>query len=104
MLITKNGGYDNTEYNIWFGKLLFDKENTRVSIISSTIVQQNQHEICYNYFRLRSGLLCDFCSIDEQVARDIQLIDSIAEKQAQIFSEECKLFPADVQIQAIYPL
>lgn len=45
-----------------------------------------------------------YCSIDEQIAKDIQLIDSIAEKQAQIFSEECKLFPADVQIQSIYPL
>ncbi|XP_020965331.1 AUGMIN subunit 7 isoform X2 [Arachis ipaensis] len=43
-------------------------------------------------------------SVDEQVSKDIQLIDSIAEKQAQIFSEECKLFPADVQIQSIYPL
>ncbi|KAL0308797.1 UNVERIFIED_CONTAM: AUGMIN subunit [Sesamum radiatum] len=43
-------------------------------------------------------------SVDEQVSRDIQLIDAIAEKQAQIFSEECKLFPADVQIQSIYPL
>ncbi|XP_024022256.1 AUGMIN subunit 7 isoform X2 [Morus notabilis] len=43
-------------------------------------------------------------SVDEQVAKDIQLVDSIAEKQAQIFSEECKLFPADVQIQSIYPL
>jgi hypothetical protein len=43
-------------------------------------------------------------SVDEQVAKDIHLIDSIAEKQAQIFSEECKLFPADVQIQSIYPL
>ncbi|KAF5725684.1 hypothetical protein HS088_TW23G00411 [Tripterygium wilfordii] len=43
-------------------------------------------------------------SVDEQVAKDIQLIDSIAEKQAIIFSEECKLFPADVQIQYIYPL
>lgn len=43
-------------------------------------------------------------SVDEQVAKDIQLLDSIAEKQAQIFSEECKLFPADVQIQSIYPL
>ncbi|KAL3565166.1 hypothetical protein D5086_033212, partial [Populus alba] len=42
-------------------------------------------------------------SVDEQVAKDIQLIDSIAEKQALIFSEECKLFPADVQIQSIYP-
>ncbi|KAA8520333.1 hypothetical protein F0562_014589 [Nyssa sinensis] len=43
-------------------------------------------------------------SVDEQVTKDIQLIDSIAERQAQIFSEECKLFPADVQIQSIYPL
>ncbi|PKI57303.1 AUGMIN subunit 7 [Punica granatum] len=43
-------------------------------------------------------------SVDEQAAKDIQLIDAIAEKQAQIFSEECKLFPADVQIQSIYPL
>ncbi|KAJ4825551.1 AUGMIN subunit 7 [Turnera subulata] len=43
-------------------------------------------------------------SVDEQVAKDIQLVDSIAEKQAMIFSEECKLFPADVQIQSIYPL
>ncbi|KAK9288584.1 hypothetical protein L1049_017043 [Liquidambar formosana] len=43
-------------------------------------------------------------SVDEQVTKDIQLIDSIAEKQAQIFFEECKLFPADVQIQSIYPL
>ncbi|KAJ8763154.1 hypothetical protein K2173_025539 [Erythroxylum novogranatense] len=43
-------------------------------------------------------------SIDEQVAKDIQLVDSIAEKQALIFSEDCKLFPADVQIQSIYPL
>ncbi|TYI16484.1 hypothetical protein ES332_A08G258500v1 [Gossypium tomentosum] len=43
-------------------------------------------------------------SVDEQVAKDIQLIDAIAEKQALIFSEECKLFPADVQIQSIYPL
>ncbi|CAI9769638.1 unnamed protein product [Fraxinus pennsylvanica] len=43
-------------------------------------------------------------SVDEQVARDIQLMDAIAEKQAQIFTEECKLFPADVQIQSVYPL
>ncbi|KAI8545639.1 hypothetical protein RHMOL_Rhmol07G0055400 [Rhododendron molle] len=43
-------------------------------------------------------------SVDEQVTRDIQLIDAISERQAQIFSEECKLFPADVQIQSIYPL
>ncbi|EMS49297.1 hypothetical protein TRIUR3_13972 [Triticum urartu] len=43
-------------------------------------------------------------SVDEQLAKDVQLVDSIAEKQAQIFSEECKLFPADVQIQSIYPL
>nr|XP_019704235.1 AUGMIN subunit 7 isoform X2 [Elaeis guineensis] len=43
-------------------------------------------------------------SVDEQLAKDVQLVDSIAEKQAQVFSEECKLFPADVQIQSIYPL
>ncbi|KAF6145999.1 hypothetical protein GIB67_033358 [Kingdonia uniflora] len=43
-------------------------------------------------------------SVDEQVAKDIQLVDAIAEKQSQIFSDECKLFPADVQIQSIYPL
>ncbi|CAN6470430.1 unnamed protein product [Victoria cruziana] len=43
-------------------------------------------------------------SVDEQVAKDVQLLDSIAEKQTQIFSEECKLFPADVQIQSMYSL
>ncbi|KAF8717135.1 hypothetical protein HU200_026251 [Digitaria exilis] len=43
-------------------------------------------------------------SVDEQLAKDVQLVDSIADRQAQIFSEECKLFPADVQIQSIYPL
>ncbi|XP_074273043.1 AUGMIN subunit 7 isoform X2 [Silene latifolia] len=43
-------------------------------------------------------------SVDDQVTKDIQLVDSIAERQAQIFSDECKLFPADVQIQSIYPL
>ncbi|KAJ4810903.1 AUGMIN subunit 7 [Rhynchospora pubera] len=43
-------------------------------------------------------------SVDEQLAKDVQLVDLIAEKQAQIFSEEFKLFPADVQIQSIYPL
>ncbi|URE31995.1 V-type proton ATPase 16 kDa proteolipid [Musa troglodytarum] len=43
-------------------------------------------------------------SVDEQLAKDVQLVDSIAEKQAQIFSEELKLFPADVQIQSVYPL
>jgi len=43
-------------------------------------------------------------SVDEQVAKDIQLLDAIAEKQAQIFSEECKLFPADVQIQSSFPV
>ncbi|XP_073002823.1 AUGMIN subunit 7 [Typha latifolia] len=43
-------------------------------------------------------------SVDEQLAKDVQLVDSIAEKQAQVFSEDCKLFPADVQIQSVYPL
>ncbi|KAL0735663.1 hypothetical protein Bca4012_011873 [Brassica carinata] len=46
----------------------------------------------------------DTIFIDEQVAKDIQLIDAIAERQSLIFSEECKLFPADVQIQSMYPL
>ncbi|CAM6120158.1 unnamed protein product [Calypogeia fissa] len=36
-------------------------------------------------------------SADDQVGKDIQLIDAIAEKQAHVFSDECKLFPADVQ-------
>ena len=66
------------------------------------------HIICYLIslisLILKSGLRSISCSIDEQIAKDIQLIDSIAEKQAQIFSEDCKLFPADVQIQSIYPL
>ncbi|OAY82876.1 AUGMIN subunit 7 [Ananas comosus] len=43
-------------------------------------------------------------SVDEQLSKDVQLVDAIAEKQAQVFSEEFKLFPADVQIQSIYPL
>ncbi|KAG0466450.1 hypothetical protein HPP92_018030 [Vanilla planifolia] len=43
-------------------------------------------------------------SVDEQLAKDTQLLDLIAEKQAQIFSEEFKLFPADVQIQSVSPL
>ncbi|XP_057833701.1 AUGMIN subunit 7 isoform X2 [Cryptomeria japonica] len=43
-------------------------------------------------------------SVDEQAAKDIQLLDAIAEKQAQVFSEECKLFPADVQIQSSFPV
>ena len=45
-----------------------------------------------------------FFSVDEQVAKDIQLLDAIAEKQAQVFFEECKLFPADVQIQSSFPV
>jgi hypothetical protein len=32
------------------------------------------------------------------VAKDILLVDAIAEKQTQVFSDECKLFPADVPI------
>ncbi|KAH6763708.1 hypothetical protein C2S51_014957 [Perilla frutescens var. frutescens] len=39
----------------------------------------------------------------QQVSKDIKLIDAMAEKLDQIISEECKLFPADVQIH-IYPL
>ena len=37
-------------------------------------------------------------SVDDQVAKDILLVDAIAEKQTQVFSDECKLFPADVPI------
>lgn len=65
-----------------------------ILVIFLFLLFNNVPDICFIYF----------CSIDEQVAKDIQLIDSIAEKQALIFSEECKLFPADVQIQSIYPL
>ena len=42
-------------------------------------------------------------SVDEQSAKDVHIVGSIAEKQAQIFTEECKPFPEDVQIQSIYP-
>jgi hypothetical protein len=44
------------------------------------------------------------CSVDDQVAKDIVLVDAIAEKQAQVFSDECKLFPADVQIMSNSPV
>ncbi|XP_078440630.1 nuclear matrix protein [Wolffia australiana] len=43
-------------------------------------------------------------SIDQQLAKDVQLLDSIAERQVQILSDECKLFPADVQIQSPLPI
>ncbi|CAK9864332.1 unnamed protein product [Sphagnum jensenii] len=43
-------------------------------------------------------------SVDDQVAKDIVLVDAIAEKQAQVFSDECKLFPADVQIMSNSPV
>ncbi|KAG6554794.1 hypothetical protein Mapa_003814 [Marchantia paleacea] len=39
-------------------------------------------------------------SVDDQVSKDIQLVDAIAEKQALVFSDECKLFPGDVQSQS----
>jgi hypothetical protein len=47
-----------------------------------------QLQIPFSYQNLQAICLFDFCSSDEQVAKVIQLIDSIAEKQAQIFSEE----------------
>ena len=59
-------------------------------------------QLLRNYFNFQIYLV--YCSVDEQLAKDVQLVDLIAEKQAQIFSEEFKLFPADVQIQSIYPL
>ena len=46
--------------------------------------------------KLPDKLLPD--SVDEQLEKDVQLVDFIAEKQAQFFSEECKLFPVAVQI------
>jgi hypothetical protein len=44
------------------------------------------------------------CSVDDQVAKDILLVDALAERQAQIFSDECRLFPADVQVQSSFPV
>ncbi|KAK1263930.1 hypothetical protein QJS04_geneDACA009548 [Acorus gramineus] len=73
-----------------------DNPEWRFSLLQLIIVQ--------NFLVFLYSKLWIVFSVDDQVAKDIQLIDSIAEKQAQIFSEECKLFPADVQIQAIYPL
>lgn len=79
-------------------------------ILSGGSYHFSTYMICFHFTRYLSNLYLgsDIAlspgSVDEQVAKDIQLIDSIAEKQAQIFSEECKLFPADVQIQSIYPL
>lgn len=43
-------------------------------------------------------------SVDDQVAKDILLLDALAERQAQVFSDECRLFPADVQIQSSFPV
>ena len=43
-------------------------------------------------------------SVDEQLVKDVHLVGSIPKKHAQIFTEECKPFPEDVQIQSIYPL
>ena len=72
----------------------------------------NDFSLMMPHFRFVSFLLHNFInlisshffSVDELVAKDIQLLDAIAEKQAQVFSEECKLFPVDVQIQSSFPV
>ncbi|KAF5951253.1 hypothetical protein HYC85_009197 [Camellia sinensis] len=71
-----------------------------VDLVEASIYADNSEWSMY----VLPEILFFFDSVDEQMAKDIQLIDAIAEKQAQIFSEECKLFPADVQIQSVYPL
>lgn len=90
-----------------FGRGKVDVPITKIMNLTFVLHPFSQTAIvfffCFNYF-WHCNFVLHFCSVDEQVAKDIQLIDSIAEKQAQIFSEECKLFPADVQIQSIYPL
>ncbi|KAF7031796.1 hypothetical protein CFC21_043065 [Triticum aestivum] len=86
---------------------------TQIQRVSSFVVLQGRgsYDERVEFLRLIVDLVEASCyadnpewSVDEQLAKDVQLVDSIAEKQAQIFSEECKLFPADVQIQSIYPL
>lgn len=90
---------DNPEWRL---RLLMTRETLE---IMKCLLFLNQIVLVYSLAGSYDFPLCYFrLSIDEQVTKDIQLIDSIAERQAQIFSEECKLFPADVQIQSIYPL
>ncbi|GBG70111.1 hypothetical protein CBR_g5742 [Chara braunii] len=46
-------------------------------------------------------------SVDEQAARDVQLLDALCEKQAVVLSEECNLFPRDTQfnmVQSVPPI
>ncbi|VAH47447.1 unnamed protein product [Triticum turgidum subsp. durum] len=42
-------------------------------------------------------------NLEWRLVENMTVCGSIAEKQAQIFTEECKPFPEDVQIQSIYP-
>lgn len=37
---------------------------------------------------------------DYQLAKDVQLLDAIAERQNYVLSEECRLFPADVPVDS----
>ena len=106
MQIIQNGSTDDMEFI--FGSNCIDSQKRNVHFLMFILLHFFQALL--SMFSLVSLFLVPkfaqlfFCSVDEQVGIDIQLIDAIAEKQALIFSEECKLFPADVQIQSIYPL
>ncbi|WVZ68014.1 hypothetical protein U9M48_017006 [Paspalum notatum var. saurae] len=96
-----------------------DEENNRIqhlaeissflgitlSVDTEVIQGRGSYEKRVELLRLIVDLVEASCYADNPEWRlGLQQLYSIAEKQAQIFSEECKLFPADVQIQSIDPL